>query len=207
MFIQTLLESGQLEKYNANGGGTKHPFKVAANYPWDDLLVSIDNVKLPPANAPTWRDWNYNISGGVTYPTLGFALNDYVYFTIQTSHQMVLNSVLDQHIHYSVPTDGTGDSFKFQLDVICAGIGSAWAKPTESPWTKEVLMGSDYTGIHNLEDIADIDGCNTTVSTLYKCKLTRVAVTGLEYAGEVYIDFADCHYQKDTIGSRQEGAK
>lgn len=177
------------------------------NKVYNDLLVSIDNVKLPASNAPTWRDYAYGIGGGVTFPTLGFALNNYIYFTIQTSHSMVLNSILENHIHYTTPSDGTGDSFKFQLDVIAAGIGGTWAVPTGSPYSTEVLMSGDFTGEHQLEDIAEIAAVNTTVSTLYKCKLTRIAASGTEYAGEVYIDFADCHYQIDQVGSRTEMTK
>ena len=105
------------------------------------------------------------------------------------------------------PGDGTGDRFKFQLDVIVAPIGGGWSVPTGSPFASEVLMSADLSNAHRLEDIADIPASNTTVSTIYKFKLTRVDASADEYAGEVYLEFTDCHFQKDTIGSRQEGAK
>ena len=176
-------------------------------YVYDDLQVSISNVKLPASNDPDWVDWDHGVAAGVTYPVLGFALNEYIYFEVQTSHQMRLNSILDVHCHYSVPSDGTGDRFKFQLDVVAAGIGEAWAVPTGSPFTAEKSMTTDESDTHKLLELADIPAVNTTVSTIYKCKLTRIAATQDEYAGDVYISYIDCHYQKDSAGSYQEGSK
>jgi len=118
-----------------------------------------------------------------------------------------LNSILDQHIHYMTPTDGTGKRFKFQLDVIAAGIQGSWAVPTGSPFTKEVTMSGDYSNAHQLTDIADIPAVNTTVSSLYTCKLTRIAASTDEYSGEVYIKFIDGHYQLDSLGSESETSK
>lgn len=176
---------------------------------WNDLQVSISNIFVPAANAPTYRLYNHGIGGGVTFPVLGFALNDYLYFEVQTSHKMKLSTVLDNHIHFMTPTDGsaTPDQFQFQLDVIAAPIDGSWAVPTGSPFTAEHIIAADYTNSHKLFDIATIPAVNTTTSTIYKCKLTRIAASANEYAGEVYVQFIDSHYQIDTIGSRQEIAK
>jgi len=179
------------------------------NVVYEDIQVSISNIRIPAANAPTERLYNHGIGGGVTFPVLGFAVNEYFYFDLQTSHSMKLNTILDNHIHFMTPTDGsaTPDRFQFQLDVIAAGIGGNWAVPTGSPFTSEHIISADYTNSHELMEIADIPSVNTTVSTIYKCKLTRIAATQDEYGGEVYVEFTDSHYQKNTLGSRQEGAK
>lgn len=179
------------------------------NVVYDDNQVSISNIRVPAANAPTERLYNHGIGGGVTFPVLGFAVNDYIYFDVQTYHAMKLNTILDNHLHFMTPTDGSGtpDRFRFQLDVIVAPIGGNWAVPTGSPFTKEHIIAADYTNLHVYDDIADIPASNSTVSTIYKCKFTRIAATTDEYAGEVYVQFTDCHYQKNTMGSRQEGVK
>lgn len=174
---------------------------------YEDLQVSISNIRLPASSAPADRLYNHGIGGGVTFPVLGFDPGEYIYFDIQTSHSMKLSTVLDNHIHYMTPTDGTGDKFQFQLDVIAAPISGNWAAPTGSPFTKEVTMVADLSNTHKITDIADIPAVNTTVSSIYKCKLTRIAATADEYAGEIYLEFTDCHYQKNTMGSRQEAAK
>jgi len=174
---------------------------------YEDLQVSISNVRVPASNAPTERLYNHGIGGGVTFPVLGFAVGDYFYFDLQTSHSMKLSTILDNHFHYMTPTDGTGDRFKFQLDLIAAPIDGNWAVPTGSPFTTEVTMAADLSNSHKIEEIADIPAVNTTVSTLYKCKFTRIAASADEYAGEVYIEFNDSHYQKNTMGSRVEDSK
>ena len=121
---------------------------------------------------------------------------------------MKLNTILDHHIHFTLPdTTDIGDRFKFQLDVIAAGINAQWAVPTGSPFTSERQVAANDDTYHRFEDVAQIPASNTTVSTLYKCKLSRIAATADEYAGDVYVTFTDCHYEKDTVGSRQETSK
>jgi hypothetical protein len=177
------------------------------NVVYEDLQVNISNVRVPVANAPTERLYDHGIGGGVTFPVLGFAVNDYFYFDLQSSHTMKLSTILENHFHYTTPTDGTGDKFKFQLDVIAAAVDGTWAVPTGSPFTTEVSMSADLSGAHKKAEIADIPAVNTTLSTIYKCKFTRIAATADEYAGEVYIHYTDSHYQKNTMGSRQEYSK
>lgn len=176
---------------------------------WDDLQVDVSGAKVPPSNAPTWRDWAHGIVAGITFPVLGFAVNDYVYFSFQSRHSMKLSTELDTHIHFSTPTDGsaTPDKFKFQVDVIAAPIDGSWVVPTGSPFTAEHTITADYSNQHKLFDVADIPAINTTVSSIWKCKLTRIAASADEYSGEVYMHFIDSHYQIDSLGSENEGSK
>ena len=120
---------------------------------------------------------------------------------------MKLNTILDQHMHYITPTDGTGDRFNFQVDVIAASINANWAVPTGSPFTAEHLIAGDYSNKHKLFELADIPPMNTTISTLYKCKVERIAASGDEYAGEIYVEFLDGHFQKNSLGSLGEDTK
>lgn len=144
----------------------------------------------------------------MTFPFLGFAIGEYIYFDVQTSHAMKIDTILDHHIHYSLPnTTDIGDRFQFQLDVMVAAIGVAWAEPIGTPFSAEFQVAANDDTYHRLGEIADIPASNSTVSTIYKCKLTRIAATTNEYGSEVYLTFTDCHYQKNTLGSRTEGSK
>lgn len=177
------------------------------NVVYEDLQVSISNIKVPTSNAPTERLYDGG-TGGVTFPFLGFAVNEYIYFDVQTTHSMKLNTILDNHIHFSLPnTTDIGDRFQFQLDVMAAGIDTAWAVPAGSPFTAEHTIVANDDTYQRLMEVADIDASNDTVSSVYKCKLTRIAATTDEYGSEVYITFTDCHYQVNTMGSRQENSK
>lgn len=174
---------------------------------YEDLQVSISNIRIPAANAPTERLYDGG-TGGVTFPFLGFAVGNYIYFDVQTRHGMKLNTILDQHVHFTLPnTTDIGDKFQWQLDVMVAPIGSEWAEPSGTPFTSEHTVAAGDNTYHRLMELADIPAVNTTVSTIYKCKLTRIAASSDEYASEVYLTFADGHYQKDTMGSRSENSK
>jgi len=174
---------------------------------YEDLQVSIARVSFPGVADPTWRRYNHGIGSGVDFDVLGFAVNDFINIDIQTSHAMKLSTILENHIHFMTPTDGTGDKFKFQLDVIAAPIDGNWAVPTGSPFTSEHDISADYSNLHKLLDLANVPAVNTTVSTIYTCQLKRIAASADEYAGEIYLKFNDSHIQKDTSGSLQEGSK
>lgn len=182
----------------SNGGATVY----------EDLQISAGRFNFPGVNDPTWRTYNHGIGGGIAFDVLGFAVNDYIEFDIQTKHAMKLNSILDTHIHFILPnTTNIGDKFQFQLDVVCAGIGEAYSVPSGSPYTAEHTIVANDNINHGYLDIADIPACNTTVSSIYTCRLTRIAASANEYGSEVYVKFIDCHFEMDTLGSLKEGSK
>lgn len=167
---------------------------------FDDLQVGVSDAKRPSANAPTWRTFNYGIGGGIAFFALGFAIGDYFEFKIQTTHSAKLSTILDNHIHWTVPSDSVGDKIKFQLDVIHANVTEDFAVTAGSPFSVETTLDGTESGKHNLLDVAEIPAVNTDISTIYACRLTRVAASASDYANEVYIDFNDSHIQKDTPG-------
>jgi len=175
---------------------------------YEDLQVNLATAKLPATIAPTWREYNYGIAEGVTFWVLGFAVDDTLDFTVQTQHSMELNTVLSDHIHVILPnTTNIGDKWQFQLDVIAAGRDTVYAVPAGSPFTAEYTIVANDNTTHRLFDLADIPANNDTVSTIYKCKLTRIDAKTDEYGSEVYVDFNDCHFIKDAVGSVNEGSK
>ena len=180
----------------------------AVNIGWDDIQGNLATSRKLTGSEPTDRMYDYGISGGVEFAALGFDVGDTSFMTVQTPHAMKLSSILEQHFHYTIPTDGTGKKFKFQLDVIVAGVFGAWVKPTSSPFTVEVNMTEDLSTKHSLAEFGTIEALNTTVSSLYKLKISRIAASADEYSGEVYMEFLDGHMMVDQErGSRQEYIK
>jgi len=174
---------------------------------WDDLQVALSSAKVPASSAPTWRVHDFGIGGGVAFSVLGFAVGDYIDFYIQTSHSQKLNTILEDHLHGTIPTDDSGKKIRWQLDVIAAGIGETWAVTSGSPYTAEMTLTGAEAGKHNYFDIAEIAAANTTVSSVYLCRLTRIAASSDEYGSEVYLVYNDAHFMKDTIGSLSETSK
>ena len=173
---------------------------------WDDLQVSLSSARVPAASAPTWRTFDFGL-GGPAFAVLGFAEGDYIDFSMQTSHSMEINSILFNHIHGTLPSNSSGDSVKWQLDVIAGGVGEAFATVAGSPFTEEYILSGDEAAKHNMFDVGEIPAVNTTVSTVYLCRLTRIASTVPKYAPEVYLIFDDAHYKKDAIGSKTKLTK
>ena len=174
---------------------------------WDDIQTNIAGAKLSPTVTPTWRAHAYGIISGVEFQVIGMDVNDEVFFTIQTFHAMKLLSELETHLHYAVPTDGATKKFKFQLDVIAARVNGTWTVLAGSPFTSETLMSSDLSTKHNLHELGTFPAVNDTVSTIYNCKLKRIAATDNEYGGEIYVEYIDGHYQRDRDGSETEYTK
>lgn len=175
---------------------------------WDDLLGNPGANPFFSANNPTWTDYNLGIGGGVDYRVLGFGLNDTQSFTFQSRHAAKLNNACKFHIHYCTPNDGTGDSFQFQADVIACPVNGSFAAVAGSPFMVETLMAADYSNTQRLVSVATIPAVNSGVSTLYLIRLTRIAVSvGSEYASNIYVLFADMHFELDAEGSRQEFVK
>lgn len=174
---------------------------------YEDNQGEMGIVRLG-ASAPTWRTYDHGVGGGIAFEILGFTVNNYIEFNVQSFHEMQLNSILESHIHFILPNTTTvGDKFKFQLDVIASSFSSAFAVPAGSPYTAEhTIVAGDNTTQRYLE-LAKIPAVNTTVSTIYKCRLTRIAASADEYASEVYLEYVDCHYALDTVGSLTEGVK
>jgi len=158
--------------------------------------------------APTDRLYAHGVGGGIAYPVLGFAKNDYIWMDFQTQHSMKLNTALEVHMHFVLPNTTTiGHKIVWQLDVLVSGIGGTWAVPAGSPFTATHTVAADDNTKHRYMNITDIPASNTTVSSVYKMKLTRIDGTATEYGSEVYVEYLDCHFEKDTIGSREEASK
>ncbi len=174
---------------------------------YDDIQVTISLAKVPASSAPTWTTYDFGIAGGVAFAVLGFTVVNYLDIYIQTSHTMELNSILDNHIHWTIPSDAKNSKFKFQLDVIAAGVNEAFTVPTGSPFKNEHTLAGDESGRHNLMELADIPPMNTTVSSIYVCRLARIAASSAEYASPVYVLFNDCHFVRDDSGSITEYLK
>ena len=173
---------------------------------YDDIQVFVSLGRVPAANAPTWTTWDFGL-GGMAFPVLGFGLNDYLDLYVQTSHSMKLNTLLENHIHWTIPSDSATDKIKFQIEVISGAIGEDFAVPTGSPYSAEYTLDGTESAKHNYLDIGDIAAINSTVSSLYLIRLKRIAASASDYANDVYVLYSDCHYQKDTVGCRQGDTK
>jgi len=173
-------------------------------YNWNDMLGSISAARVPTSNAPQWTNITLD---GFTTQALAFDTNDYIDLFVQTSHGAKLNEIIDNHIHWTIASNDAGDEFQFQLTGVGAGVGDSFQSIGTLTSGDYVLQG-DEAGVHNLLEIGDIPAINTTVSSIFILRLTRIAPDdGDDTAENIYVLFNDSHMKFDQSGSRQEYVK
>lgn len=172
-------------------------------YTYDDMQGSLPTAKLPTANAATWTDITLD---SFTFKALAFGVGDSVDLFVQTSHSVRLNDLIENHIHWTIATDDDGDEIRFQLTGVGAGIHESFQSIGTLDSGDVVLSGN--AGKHNLMELGDIPAINSTVSSVFILRLTRVAVNdGNDSAEDVYVLFNDSHVKVDTVGSLIENRK
>ena len=174
---------------------------------WDDLQGAAINAKIPASSSPDYVSYAFGIGGGVSFDTLAFAVGEYIEGTYQTSHSMALNTKLHNHFHWTIPTNDSGKKFKFQVDVIAAPVGGAFAALSGSPYSVEVTLDGTEANVHNVAELGEFEAVNTDVSTIYIVRFSRVAASSGEYGSDVYVLYNDSHYIKDASGSVNEYTK
>ena len=167
----------------------------------EDLQGSISGARYPASNDPTWANVTLD---GFTLKLPGFAVDDFVDLHVETTHSAKLNDILDNHIHWLIESEDEGDEFQFQL----TGVGAGMEETFQSIGTLKSgdrILGAAETGIHHVLGIGDIPAINTTASTVYFLRLTRIAVDdGNETTEPIYVFFDDSHIKIDTMGSLTE---
>lgn len=173
---------------------------------WEDLQISMERVSFPGVLDPTWRNNDLGL-GGTTFSCLGFSLNDYITFSMQTKHSMRLMQNILPHIHYTLPSNDAGKKIKFKLDVVAAGEQGEFVVPPGSPFEREYTLLGNEANRHNVLPLDLVPPVNNTLDTIYKCRATRVAASSDDYPGEVYVESIDSHVMLDSVGSGRVLAK
>ena len=186
------------------GGESLHVKKVRGDFVYNDLLIDLNNAKLPAANAATYEDLTLD---GFTQKVLAFDVGDKVNFTAQTHHGVKLLSEIEAHIHWTLAADEDGDEIRFQLTGVGAGINGSFSSIGTLDSGDVVLSGN--TGKHNYMSLGSIANTfNNTVSSVFMFTLERVAVNdGTDASGRVYIFYSDFHVKLDSIGSFERATK
>lgn len=171
---------------------------ASSHFRLDGGRLTIEAVELPAGS-------------GITFPMNRWDVGDILYNTYQSNHGVVINSTFDDHIHCCTSADPTGKRVAFKVDVVFAGVGSAFAVPVGSPFTNEYTFTSDWSLGNFLLDIFETSvGLNPTVSSLIKLRIERIAPTVDTLVGtaDLFLEYHDAHVKWDQPrGSRLEYVK
>jgi hypothetical protein len=184
--------------------GTEKTLELA-EVVWDDLRTPVSQVRLAGSKPPTSTLYK----GG---EVLAFPSNadKTIYFNVQLPHKYKLGEDIEFHIHYVLPTAGSGlgaENVKWDFTYAWADIGDAI--PAETPVPATLDMQNKSADTHYLGEIAGtIDGSGISgVSSMLICSLTRDTTVANNYTDDVYLMEVDFHFPINTLGSRQEAVK
>lgn len=203
---QAVVDATVQQQYDGN---------QATNVGYTDILGSPSaNRKLDGGQLATV---GHNYGTTVEFAGSKMSVDDAIYLTVQSDHAMKLNTILEQHIHISSMVDPVGKSLKFRLDVAGASPFQDWELLTGDDG---LIVEYDFARIHGFDpaierhwliELGDIPACNTGVSTIWKIKLTRLAVDAsgkTDLGNNLLLEYLDGHVQIDQArGSRDEYIK
>lgn len=123
----------------------------------------------------------------------------------QMPHAWKIGSPIFPHIHWQPRTTNVGNAF-WRLEYKWVNIGDV----ESGSWTTLDVLGSadGNVGKHLLTAWSSISGTGKTLSSMIKFKLSRIGGDVLDtYTGDALLLQFDFHYERDTLGSRQEYIK
>ena len=174
---------------------------------WKDINMGAAQIIVPSAGNPGIDELKDSAGDDTGVETLAFALNEHVSGIFEMQHDYKQGSDFIPHIHWqgiTAPGGGT-DNVKWQMDYTVARNGSTIAPVTtiyiQSAFTTQYAMiRSDFTTIDG--STAGIGSSNVLIGDQFCFKLTRIAASADDYAGDALMVTAGIHYEIDTVGSR-----
>lgn len=169
---------------------------------FDDISTSLIGARLHSAVGKV--DFNYDESS-VTFQPGGNITNenDRVLMNIQTSHSQKLDSMIYPHLHYK-QSDTTTRIFTLQYRIQNNGSAceSTWVTLTANSDT-DLAFPYVSGDLCQIISFSEIDMTGYGISAIIQFRLTRTD----NNSGDIEGNFFDCHFEKDTTGSRQQYIK
>jgi len=131
---------------------------------------------------------------------------DCVVISFQMPHSAKADSPLLAHIHWE-QTDATARTFVYRYRVQSQGAAKT------SSWSSDVTVSTATAGVNvftytsgTLNQVSKLGSISLTsagISAVVQLRLARTDAV----SGNVNVTFIDCHYEKDSFGSRTEYTK
>lgn len=196
-----------------------------------DMHIDCGTDKTIVLDETVWDDclpYSVNPGTGLTaltiadYGTTGFRMNQWsnnvaaneeIQCYFQLPHSYKQGTDLSLHIHYVASGNGaTGASaVEFNLAYQWVNVASAYSSAANVTSNQTFIIGTADNGVHNLWDFTHLSGTGKIVSSDVMVKIKRLTNVADRvndnYPGPVWLRYVDIHFEKDTIGSRQELSK
>lgn len=169
---------------------------------WDDIQNTLIGNKIDSPAGTVALNYAEN---SVTFEPNG-SLTDStkrVGFNIQMPHNALPTTKLHVHVHWK-QTDATARTWAIRYRVQLNGETAVTSWTTVSVSTAVGNVFPYVSGTFNqITDLAEIDLGAGGLSTIIEIQFARTDSA----SGNVDATFIDCHYQKDSLGSKEEYVK
>lgn len=179
---------------------------------WDDIRIVPGAFTFLGNSDPTLEDWQPG-GAGTTFQVYKFLKNDEVFASCQMPHGYKEGTDLEFHLHWTPCDRGNeenGNAVGWKVDYTMANPNGVFLSSATVDLS-DVCNGVDDT--HELTASVTVSGTGLSISHIIMLRIYRsdtgaddTWVSILAAQSPALLEF-DIHFQKDTIGSRQELTK
>lgn len=170
---------------------------------WDDLVLPLDAAKVPASNAPDWESFVGNLN------KYAYQVNDFQEFTTELLHGYKTGSTFEFHIHGALnATLATGDeTVKFEIEYSIADMDAVDSLgdvfPATTTINQEITIPDGTVDLTNIYISIGTDStAGFAIGATIVGRIRRIASSGTELVGDMFVTQVGIHYEIDTIGSR-----
>lgn len=171
---------------------------------YEDLRTPLAQARVPAVAAPDWAKFKDDGAGSTGVYAWHFDPNsvEQLYFTIQFPHSIKEGADVYPHIHWC-PTDSNTGNVVWAIEYTWQDINGTFGNTS----TTTVTAAADGTAYkHQVASFGAFTGKN--ISSIVVCRIYRDATNPNDtYPSDAVALEFDCHYQVNTLGSRQEFTK
>lgn len=167
---------------------------------WEDLTFPMNNLKINPLTSKPDEDTE-NL-----FYLFDDASTETIRGTGQTSHSQKNNTGLNCHIHWVQSASGSVNwTLNYTLNNGGQTTGETWRVLTSNT-TQYLYSSGNLEQKTNFPATINISG--EGLSSIIRFQVSRIGGATFDtMVGDAKFESFDCHYQKDTMGSRDEFIK
>jgi hypothetical protein len=178
---------------------------------WDDMLPYSIN---PGTGLSAMSSEDYGTTGfKFNYFKNDSSANEEIQLFFQFSHSYKTSTDIYFHLHVIPSQNGAGgnEDVEFAIEYQWIPINGTYSTTTNTTDSQVFRVGATDSNKHKIFSWDVIADSAQGISSDLMIRVRRLTKTADRvndnYTGKVYLRFADVHFEKDTIGSRQETAK
>jgi hypothetical protein len=166
---------------------------------WDDVRAPVS--ALSPGATPA-DPIVFGSAGAVR--VRGFAVGEDMDGAIQLPHAYKEGADIHPHAHWA-PVDASAGNVQWSLQYYWLNVGEAAVGAPTTILIEQAASGTAW--LQQKAHYAPISGTGKLISSMLVFRIQRVAASASEYGADAAFLELDCHFESDSLGSREEMIK